>query len=373
MGCATLTGGLTGLLVPLLAVIPSLVLERDLKSLRRIVLPSGWILYGLVVLAWFVPYMLTVGLEGAMALIDRQSIGLSLPGQDATEPIGYYLLRFPIGFLPWSLFLPWAMVHVLGERERRRQAILLCTWVAALFLIFSLTPDKQGAHIIPLYPAVALIVARLFTSADGRKAENGTVHGGADVDRVGSGRLRTALFAWTCGASLLAAAIPIAIGREQPHILPFAIGVVGLQLAGAVAASSLHARGRSGFAAGAIVASCVLIVILAIEGIVPSVNRQRNIRGFATEVAGMLRPEIPFATTGSKRDAWSFYTGRSSPLLDTPGSVLDYLRGNGARDLLIERPLLRSIRDELPEGCVEILRGDVADTTYVLLRREGPP
>ena len=183
--------------------------------------------------------------------------------------------------------------------------------------------------------------------------------------------MRTALFAWTCGASLLAAAIPIAIGREQPHVLPFAIGVVGLQLVGAVVASSLHARDRSDFAAGAIVASSVLIVMLMIEGIVPRVNQQRNIRGFATEVAGMLRPEISFATMGSKRDAWSFYTGRSSPRLDTPASALEYLRGPGIRDLLIERPLLRSLRDRLPEGCVEILRGDAADTTYVLLRRQG--
>ena len=373
MGCATLTGGLTGLLIPLLAIIPSIVLERDLKSMRRLVLPSGWILYGLVVLAWLVPYTWTVGLQGTMALIDRPPIGLPLSGHDATGPIGYYLLRFPLGFLPWSLILPWAMVHVLGEQARRRQAVLLCTWVSALFLIFSLTPDKQGAHILPLYPAAALIVARLFSSASERKAQKGTGHGDSDIDRVVQGRLRTALFAWTCGASLLAAAVPIAIGREQPHILPFAIGVVALQLGGAVVASSLHARGRSGFAAGVMVASCVLILILAIEGIVPSVNRQRNIRGFAREVAGMLRPEIPFATTGSKRDAWSFYTERSSPLLDTPASVRDYLRGSGIRDLLIERPLLRSIHDGLPEGWVEILRGDVADTTYVLLRREGPP
>ncbi len=87
----------------------------------------------------------------------------------------------------------------------------------------------------------------------------------------------------------------------------------------------------------------------------------------------MLRPEIPFAATGSKRDTWSFYTGRSSPVLDTPESVLDSLRGSGIRDLLIERPLLISIRDAIPEGCVEILRGDVANTTYVLLRREGSP
>ena len=308
-----------------------------------------------------------------MALIDRQSIGLSLPGHDATGPIGYYLLRFPLGFLPWSLLLPWAMIHILGEREGRRQAVLLSTWVAAVFLIFSLTSDKHSAHIIPLYPATALIVARLFSSAMERKAENGTLRGDADRDRAGQGRLRTALFAWTCGASLLAAAVPIVIGREQPRLLPFAIAVVGLQLAGAVVASTLHARGRSGLAAGSIVASCVLIAILAIEGIVPSLNRQRNIRGFAKEVAGMLRPDIPFATTGSKRDAWSFYTERSSPVLDTPESALDYLRGRGNRDLLIERPLLSSIRDELPEGCVEILRGEVAGTTYVLLRREGPP
>ncbi|MCZ6696837.1 MAG: hypothetical protein O7A63_09905 [Acidobacteria bacterium] len=152
----------------------------------------------------------------------------------------------------------------------------------------------------------------------------------------------------------------------------FAIAVVGWQLAGAVVASSLDARGRSGLAAGAIVASCILTAILAIEGIMPSLNQQRNMRGFATEVAGMLRPNILFTTTGSNRDARFFDTKRSSPALDTLESVLDDVRGRGIRNLLIERPLLRSIRDGLLEGGAEILRGDIAGTMFILLRREGP-
>ncbi|HEU4403550.1 MAG TPA: hypothetical protein VFT43_15740, partial [Candidatus Polarisedimenticolia bacterium] len=107
--------------------------------------------------------------------------------------------------------------------------------------------------------------------------------------------------------------------------------------------------------------------------VVPWMNGYKNVRGFAEQVQARLDPAIPFGTTESKREAWVFYTGRSSEVLDTQESVLEYLRRPPPRDLLIDEETLRSVRPSLPGGTTERLRGRVGDQEFHLLSRVAAP
>lgn len=364
MGLATLAKGPVGLVLPLLAVVPACLIERDFRAARRMFLASGLALFLLVTLSWFGLFMFRLGPQDAIEVLLHQNVERFVSAWNAAQPVWYYLWRFPAGFSPWIVFLPWGVAQAFAadEKERRGAARFLVTWMAAILLFFSLSTGKRGVYIIPLYPAAAILVARLLARA------SGTAGSAADPARR---RLRAPLWIWAGVALLLAVALPVAARRHHAGIAPLAAGLGVLLAAGALAAAVLHARGRGAGAVAALIGSLLLITLVATEGLLPRVNRYENIRGFADRVRQNLQPGVPFATTEGKRDAWVFYTGRFAEETDTPEAIVEYLSRAGPRDLLIEDDLLRRVDLTGVPGVVEVLRGTVAGHSVHLLRKGG--
>lgn len=363
MGLATLAKGPVGMVVPLLAVVTPLLLLRRFRAARRTFQPSGIALCLLVIGLWFVPFALRLGPLSALEVALHQNVDRYVDAWNTRQPIWFYLWRFPAGFLPWSVFLPWGIAQVLApeERPRREAAVFLLAWIAAVLLFFSLSTGKRGVYVIPAYPAAALVVGRLLS----RSIESGTE--GEPARR----RLRPPLLAWTGMTVVLAAAAPILALRKESSLVPPAAAVAGCFLAGAVAAAWMQARGRHLKAVQVLAGSHVLACVLTVGLLVPWVDRHKRIRTFATEVKARLHPAGEFGATQQKRDAWVFYTGRFAAVLDTPGSVEAFLGAAGPRDLLIEASELRRVRDRLPPDAEVIWRGRVAGDEYYLLHRAG--
>jgi hypothetical protein len=66
--------------------------------------------------------------------------------------------------LPWFLFLPGAIVYGFSEEEKgiSRGFLFLLIWFAAIFLFFSFSKGKRAIYLLPLYPAVSLLVGRFW-------------------------------------------------------------------------------------------------------------------------------------------------------------------------------------------------------------------
>ena len=362
MGLATLAKGPVGLILPLLAMVPLCVIERDFRTARRIFLPTGLALFVLVTLAWFGPFAMRLGPREAIEVLMHQNVERYVSAWNSTHPVWFYLWRFPSGFFPWIVFLPWGLAQVFAaeEKDRRGAARFLVTWIAAILLFFSFSTGKRGVYIIPLYPAAAILVARLLAQASA---------GAVEARR----RLRTPLIVWAAVAALMAVGIPIATRRHHAEMVLLAACIGALLAAGGLAAAVLHARSRGLPAVAAVIGSLVLVALVSTEGVLPFVNRHENIRGFAEQVRGSLLPGAPFATTEEKRDAWVFYTGRFAEETDTPGAIAEYLGRDGPRELLLEDDLLRRVDMTAHPGVVEVLHGTVAGNTFYLLRKEGSP
>ncbi|HET8946071.1 MAG TPA: glycosyltransferase family 39 protein, partial [Candidatus Polarisedimenticolia bacterium] len=237
MGLATLAKGPVGLVMPLLAIVPALLLLRRARDVRRLVPLTGVVLYLLVVAAWFVPFSARLGLGEAVHIATHQTVERYVNAWNAQHPVWYYLWRFPAGFLPWSFFLPAALVAVFGRRagaarvgdgeperdagrngRERTAAILLTAWMAAILLFFSFSTGKRGVYIIPIYPAAALLVARLFTR---------------DAHRALAAR---AARVFAVFGIVAAAGIVFAVPRRHPEFRAAACAVGALLLAAAAAA-----------------------------------------------------------------------------------------------------------------------------------------
>jgi len=373
MGLATLAKGPVGLILPIIAVVPSLLIERDATTARRLFSPVGIALYLLVTLSWFGVFAWRLGTRYALWVLMHQNVERYVGAWNSTHPVWYYLWRFPVGFFPWIVFLPWSVAQAFsaGERGSRRSALFLVTWIGAILLFFSFSTGKRGVYIIPLYPAAAILVGRLLTRASAvapRVAGQDVPAGGDDDARR---LLRVALRLWSAVCLVLAAALPLAARRHYPDLVSLAAALGALFAAGAITAAVLEHRGRTGAGVAALIGSLALIVLVSTETLLPWANRRGNIREFAEEVRARLPPGAVFATTEQKRDDWVFYTGHFAEEADTPRAVVDYLSRDGPRVLLIEDEILNQTDVTAIPGVVELLRGTVAGQGYHLLRKEA--
>jgi 4-amino-4-deoxy-L-arabinose transferase-like glycosyltransferase len=164
MALATLTKGPIGILFPLMATLTFLLIQKDWRGIRGMRLLSGLGLSLVIVLCWYVPAVLKGGETFLYQTLFHKTTGYYLKGLDHPKPIYFYLASFPASFLPWSLFLPGAMVYGYFEwRERRRNEVLFAfTWFIVIFLFLSFSLTKRSLYLLPLYPAASLIVSKLW-------------------------------------------------------------------------------------------------------------------------------------------------------------------------------------------------------------------
>jgi 4-amino-4-deoxy-L-arabinose transferase-like glycosyltransferase len=127
----------------------------------------GTLAVAAVVLAWFIPARMAISGEQAGQAADvmkgdllRNIIGRAFMGVSKAQWPWYYLVQMPMTWFPWILFFPWAIRWVWQRRrEDARMRFLLCAIVPA-FVIFSIIIGKRTVYIMPLYPPMAILIAR---------------------------------------------------------------------------------------------------------------------------------------------------------------------------------------------------------------------
>jgi hypothetical protein len=168
MGLAILTKGLIGLVFPVLTIGGFLLLTRDWQVLRRLELLRG----GAVFLAITAPWHILVGLknpgffwfyfvhEHFLRFVGRRELDY------APLPLYAFLIMVVIWTFPWSVFLPvalrryWPQAKAASREGRGFLFVLL--WVASVVGFFALTPSRLEYYSMPAFPALALLVGRLW-------------------------------------------------------------------------------------------------------------------------------------------------------------------------------------------------------------------
>jgi 4-amino-4-deoxy-L-arabinose transferase-like glycosyltransferase len=147
------------LMVVGLAALALSILERSgrwLLVLRP--LPGfAWVL--LIVLPWFIAIYLRVG---STFLID--SVGEDMIGKIASAkethgaPPGLYFLLFFVTFFPASMLAGLATPAV-WKVHREPAARFLLAWLIPSWIVFELVVTKLPHYVLPLYPAIAILIA----------------------------------------------------------------------------------------------------------------------------------------------------------------------------------------------------------------------
>jgi len=157
MGLGVITKGPVALAIPLLVAIPYAIYQKRLGNIFPL---KGIVLFGIVIAPWVWAISKAVPDFLHYVLVTETAQRLATKALKRTGPPWYFIPYLLGGALPWSFVL-------LGTRidRRDRANLYLLLWIAIPFLFFSLSQSKRPQYILPLMPAVALLVARVWCEA----------------------------------------------------------------------------------------------------------------------------------------------------------------------------------------------------------------
>lgn len=165
MGLALMVKPMLGLLI-LLPMVVWLVLVHRGKLLPWV---GGLVVVALMIAApWHLEMMRAYPAESVTPFIDNyllaQSVDrLSAGSTHVTEPVWYYPVELVQSYLPWVVFLVGGLVWMGVKRRsitgRWQGDLLTILWAGVWIGVMSLSAGKSMRYIVPVYPALALLVA----------------------------------------------------------------------------------------------------------------------------------------------------------------------------------------------------------------------
>jgi 4-amino-4-deoxy-L-arabinose transferase-like glycosyltransferase len=164
LGLATLAKGPVGALLPGLTVAVFLWRQHDLRFLRQLHLVPGVVLLVLVAGSWYGLAVWKGGGEFFVKQVLQENLlrffGRGEEGMGHEHPFYYFVPNLFLGMAPWSFFFPPLAVFLYQRRHTWAETGFryLLLWTATVFLFYSAASSKRSVYILPLYPAVALLL-----------------------------------------------------------------------------------------------------------------------------------------------------------------------------------------------------------------------
>lgn len=165
MGLGMLAKGHVGVIIPLIIPILFLFFIRKQYYLRRLNWFWGLLLFFIVVLPWYTAiYFLVPHYKSEIFFL--QQIWEWFIGKGNWYKGYLYIPYLFLGFSPWSLALPIVFLYTWNDfRLRKDERIaFLWIWVFVVLFIFGFFGKRVGRYILPLYPAISLLIAKVISS-----------------------------------------------------------------------------------------------------------------------------------------------------------------------------------------------------------------
>ena len=161
MALAVLSKGLIGVVLPGGALVLYSIAARDFVVWRRMHWVKGLALFFAIAAPWFVLVSLRNPEFAKFFFIHEHFDRFFTTTHRRTGSWHYFVDDLLAGLLPWTTLLPGALVAGWRRDPGRFQLNrLLVVWAAFIFVFFSASSSKLPSYILPMFPALALLVAQ---------------------------------------------------------------------------------------------------------------------------------------------------------------------------------------------------------------------
>ena len=159
MALATLSKGVIGIAIPAMVFVMYSISAWDWKIWRRLYLISGIALYLAITAPWFALVAKRNPEFLEFFFIHEHLQRFTQDDHSRTGPIYYFIPLLLIGFLPWIAQIPSSIAQAWRERRGYfSPSWLLVCWFLVILGFFSISHSKLPGYIIPIFPALAMLV-----------------------------------------------------------------------------------------------------------------------------------------------------------------------------------------------------------------------
>ncbi|MBF0122574.1 MAG: glycosyltransferase family 39 protein [Candidatus Omnitrophica bacterium] len=214
---AVLTKGPIGFLIPFTAIILFLAIKGQLDVIMR---PSFWVglfLFLLLAIPWYGAMVKMYGNGFIDEFFVNDHIRRIFEAEHASNDKWYfYPLAIILGMFPWVIFVVTAFV-MYGRniilRNISSTRLFLLIWVATVLLTFQFAHSKLVSYILPLFPALALMVGDFLDEELTRNARTIRLH-----------------LLFSCLASMFIPVVLLVFAFKYPMYLPSKAESIGVLL-----------------------------------------------------------------------------------------------------------------------------------------------
>ncbi len=349
---AFLTKGLVALLLPALTLGIYSLLYRRWKPWGRLSIASGLTLFAAITLPWCVLMQRHVPQFFDFFFIREHFQRFLTRIEDRYEPVWFFIPVLALGSLPWVLpagravWGSWRSRHTCVEFDSRT---LLWVWSVVVFAFFSMSDSKLIPYILPLFPALALLMA----SAD----ENQLLR---DLRSTSTGVIAAGVL-----LVVVAGILPRLLHDpvRAPYFIALRLPLLAMGLVALGGGWIARARTDPTLAIGATAYLCVFILLASARLVAPLYSGAE----LAGQINHAIMPGTPIYSVRTYDQTLPFYLGRTMTLVDTRGE-LDFglkLEPQKTLDSLADFAKLWRVGPD----ALAVMEPD----TYALLQRQSLP
>lgn len=326
LGLALLAKGLVGLVLPAGIIGLYLLLTRRLRMLWR---PKLLLLGGALMIAvaatWYGPMLMQHG----RAFFDEFIIGHHFQRYVSNkykhpQPFYFFFGVTLLGSLPWTMWLAASGWRAAQDRRAlltepaERLRLYLWLWTLVPLAFFSLSGSKLPGYILPVFPALALLI-------------------GLELDRAWDSA-RAPWAAWaTAGLWIALAAVGWLVGRKQAWFAPPVLTALAcLALFIALLYLALLLMRRLGAATLFLPVGMTLLIIFAVRLTLPAIAQRESLREFIHTVRQLAFPGERAVFFINNHHSFDFYAP-DMPLRDGKSELITAMHEDEIEAIMKER------------------------------------
>jgi hypothetical protein len=361
MGLGTLNMGPVNVVMPAIVISLYLIAVKDYRHIFQLRLGWGVVIYLLIVAPWYITVSMAQGY--AEKLLITTNLTRYFGKFAHARAFYYYFITTPPNFLPWILYLPGAVYLYFSRQtgDERKQLLFPLIWAAGLFIFYSISKTKRSEYMLPIFPALALLVGYLFDRA---------------FLYWKDGVFWRRLVAWPTYIFLIVClsaglGLPLYSWRQAGDWLPIVLPISVLCIICAVVSFILIKKNNGLGAIASVVLLIAGIVTYGSGAVIAKVNDVKSPRSFCLNIMDRIQHDEKLKMYEFYRPVYAFYTHKLIDDINGRKALLRHFKSEKQIYVITREKEYLRLKKSFPSK-IYLIHRQWIDHRYVVLMSNRP-